>query len=88
MRTPAYPSHFSVPNHEPLGPMKCAIFVVECLVNLASGSYALYTAASDKRIWTHNYGYEPGDEVWVYYREGSKTPEQIIVNRKEIAITK
>jgi len=39
-------------------------------------------------VWTKNYGYEPNDEVRLYYYEGVREPHQIIVNGKEIEITK
>lgn len=88
MRTPARVNHFSVPNYEPPCVYKCAIFFVECTVSLPTGNYALYTASMGKRIWTHNYGYQPKDMVGIYYREGSSKPEKIIVNGKEIDISK
>lgn len=87
MRTAARPSHFSVPDHEPPGKYKCAIFFVECLVNLPTGNYALYTASNGRRIWTHNYGYQPSDMVGIYYQEGAGKPEKVIVNGKQIDVT-
>jgi len=86
MRTPSLVNPYN-PEPERLLPMKCAIFFVECLVGLPTGNYALYTASNGRKVWTRNYGYDINDEVWVYYREGSLGPEQIIVNGKEIVIT-
>lgn len=87
MRTPVRYNSYSPPEPPP-GRVRCAIFFVECLVNLPTGNYALYTASNGKRIWTHNYGYQPKDMVGMCYRDGAEKPDKIIVNGKEIAVTK
>jgi hypothetical protein len=63
--------------------MKIAKFIVECLVQLQSRNYALYTASNGKRIWTENLGYEPNDEVEIHYQKGAIRPNKIIINRIE-----
>jgi len=85
MRTPARLNPYN-PNPAPAAKLKCAIFKVDCLLRIGGHHYALYTASNGKRKWTKDYGYEPNDEVWLYYYEGAREPHQIIVNGKEIEI--
>ena len=87
MKTMARTNIYDPSYQDTIQVLKCAIFIVECLVSVPTGNYALYTASSGRKVWTRNYGYQPGDEVWVYYQEGAKKPEQILVNGKEIVIT-
>jgi hypothetical protein len=58
--------------------MKIARFIITAVLQLPSGEYGAYCASGGRVVWTKSFGYEPGDNIELYWDETG--PKKLIIN--------